>query len=191
MCSSDLQGVPHDAPLLGELVDLDLDRIRNFLASPLGRELFGSDVEAFPEIPFQWRVGEVVLHGAIDRLIRKRDGSWVVVDYKSSIQEQSLEDYEFQVASYMAAVRDREGANARVSGYLVDLFAARSIPVKSEPVDAMRKIREELGRTAENYTREGTKLKLVDRGVRGGEQCFSCPYSFHCEIGKEVVLAST
>ena len=52
-------------------------------------------------------------------------------------------------------------------------------------------LRQPLAKTASNYTPEGTKSKLVDRGVTGGEQCFSCPYSFHCEIGKEIVLAST
>lgn len=186
------QGVPPGAPELEALLAFDLERLRRFLASELAQEFFSEASAAFPEIPFQWKVGEVVLHGAIDRLVKGRDGSWLVVDYKSSIQEQSLDDYRFQVASYMAAVREHargEGETApHVTGYLVDLFAATSLKVESGHGEAMAQLRGELEETAKNYTPADTKPNLVEAGVLGGEHCFSCPYSFHCEIGKEIVL---
>ena len=162
-------------------------------ASDLGREFFSSSGKAFPEISFQWKVGSLVLHGAIDRLVQLRNGSWVVVDYKSSIQEQSLEDYRFQVASYMAAVREHAVGSGdpapHVSGYLVDLFSATALLVESEHDDAMRQLRQEIKNTAGNYTPADTKPNLLDGFVKGGVPCFSCPYSFHCEIGKGIVLA--
>jgi len=37
----------------------------------------------------KWKIAGVTLQGAIDRLIRKKDGTWIVVDYKSSILEES------------------------------------------------------------------------------------------------------
>jgi ATP-dependent exoDNAse (exonuclease V) beta subunit len=186
------QGVSPDRPELEELLQFDLKRLKRFLASPLAADFFSLASEAFPEIPFQWKVGGIVLHGAIDRLVKAADGSWLVVDYKSSIQEQSLDDYRFQVASYMAAVREHAiglGETApTVTGYLVDLFAATSLTVRSEQENAMGELRKELAETAKNYTPADTKPNLVEAGVTGGEHCFSCPYSFHCEIGKQIVL---
>lgn len=187
------QGVNPAARELGELLSVDLDRLGRFLASDLGAEFFSPDVRAFPEVPFQWSVGGVVLHGAIDRLIQKPDGTWVVIDYKSSIQEQSLDDYRFQVASYMAAVREseriRNGVAPRVRGFLVDLFAARSLEVEANLDDAIARLRAELESTAGGYTLQGVKSNLVVTVPGNGSACFSCPYSFHCEIGKEIVLA--
>ncbi|MGZ3736583.1 MAG: PD-(D/E)XK nuclease family protein, partial [Bdellovibrionota bacterium] len=187
------QGVPPEATSLPELIRFDLERLGAFLKSPSGKKFFSPASRAFPEIPFQWKVGEQVLHGAIDRLVQLDSGEWLVVDYKSSIQEQSLDDYRFQVASYMAAVREhaREmGESApHVSGYLVDLFSATSLPVESQHDNAMSHLRSELDSTAQNYTPADTKPSLVDEPGHDGTPCFSCPYSFHCKIGKKFVLA--
>lgn len=186
------QGVPPDHERLPELIELDLGVLKGFLGSPLGKEFFDGAAEAFPEITFRWRVNGVTLHGAMDRLIRKEDGKWVVVDYKSSVHDESLERYRFQVASYMAAVHAHadslDHGTGNIEGYLVDLYASASHPVEHVREDALRQLREELRSTAENYTRSGNKTSLEARGVSGGEQCFSCPYSLHCEIGIKVVL---
>ena len=190
------QGVPPDHKLLPELIALDLEVLRGFLGSPIGKEFFDGAAEAFPEITFRWRVGGVTLHGAMDRLLRRKDGRWVVVDYKSSIHEESLERYRFQVASYMAAVSAHADSidhgtglsSGNVEGFLVDLYASTSHPVEHARSNAMQQLREELKSTAENYTLNGNKKRLDERGVSGGEQCFSCPYSLHCEIGIKVVL---
>ena|GEM_PF-5040330 len=186
------QGVSLEHPRLAELIALDRALLGNFLHSEQGREFFDEAVEAFPEVTFQWKLGGVTLHGAMDRLLRKDDGSWVVVDYKSSIQEESLERYEFQVRAYMAAVSAKAQAagenKEHVKGYLVDLYSAGSHPVPFDSDDALHKLRKEMDSTAQNYTLKDNKNSLVERGVSGGEHCFSCPYSLHCEIGKKVVL---
>jgi ATP-dependent exoDNAse (exonuclease V) beta subunit len=186
------QGVSPDHPRLPELIELDLGLLRGFLSSPLGQEFFDQAAEAFPEIAFQWKVGNVTLHGAMDRLIRKRDGKWVVIDYKSSVHEESLERYRFQVASYMAAVKAHadslDHGSASVEGYLIDLYSSSTHPVGFDDIDALHQLGEELKNAALNYTPSGNKNSLEPPRVTGGEHCFSCPYSFHCEIGIKVVL---
>jgi ATP-dependent helicase/nuclease subunit A len=110
----DAQGADVELPEYHELAEKDLELLGRFLASPLGQEIFAADVEAFPELPFFWKFHGAYLQGAMDRVIRKPDGSWVVVDYKSSVLDESLEKYRFQVQSYLAAVA--EYAPAREGG---------------------------------------------------------------------------
>lgn len=183
------QGVSLDHERLPELIELDVALLRNFLLSPLGLEFFDETAEAFPEITFQWRVGEITLHGAMDRLIRKENGAWVVVDYKSSIHEESLERYRFQVASYMAAVQAQadsiDHGTAHVDGYLIDLYSAQSHPVPYESNNALRQLGQELESTSKNYTATVNKMSLEERGIVGGEHCLTCPYCAHCKIGQQ------
>lgn len=177
---------------LSQLVALDLKLLASFLGSPLGQELFSEKAEAFPEISFQWKVQLAILHGAIDRLIRRPDGSWVVVDYKSSILEESRERYRFQVASYMAAVHAHAiglgEKNPVVHGFLVDLYESKSYEVSLPIEEAAKKLGEEISALQKNYTLADSELALPARGISGGDHCFSCPYSLHCEFGRKFVL---
>jgi ATP-dependent exoDNAse (exonuclease V) beta subunit len=181
------QGVDVDHPALEQLLQLDQQLLGAFLASPVGREIFSPEVEAYPEAAFQWQYGETLVHGAIDRLLRRPDGAWVVVDYKSSISDESRERYRFQVASYMVAVeayaRSRGEASPRVLGYLVDLYDSTSHPVDVDIAGAARALAVEIARTRENYTLSDAGLAKALANLRGGDHCFSCPYSLHCEIG--------
>lgn len=186
------QGATADSPVLAELVALDSALLKKFLASEIGRELFGADVKAYPELPFEWRIGSTFLHGTLDRLIQKKDGSWIVADYKSSILEESRDRYRFQVASYMAAISAFASAKEKkpvvVKGFLVDLNEAVAYEVAADPKEAELKLELEIKNTAENYTVAAGSASLSARGIVGGEQCFSCPYSLHCDLGKKIVL---
>jgi CRISPR/Cas system-associated exonuclease Cas4 (RecB family) len=170
-------------------VELDLALLERFLSSPVGRELFAEGITAYPEAPFQWRVGGTVLFGVMDRLLRRADGTWVVVDYKSSILEESRERYRFQVESYMAAVaeyaRGQGEANPRVLGYLVDLYETKAYPVETAPAAAALRIGEEIEQVKANYTLPVEKLSGPSPGARAGAHCFSCAYLYHCDLGKE------
>jgi ATP-dependent exoDNAse (exonuclease V) beta subunit len=181
------QGVDPEHEALEELIQLDLSLLSSFLDSKLGRELFAPGIEAYPEAAFQWLKGETVVHGAMDRLIRRPDGSWVVVDYKSSILEESLDRYRFQVASYMVAVhayaQSLGDQNPQVFGYLVDLYESSSHPVDVDIAKASLYLDMEIYRTRRNYTLAEGELDFQTRGIKGGDHCFHCPYSMHCEIG--------
>ncbi len=170
-----------------ELLEMDLAVLRKFLHSPVGRELF-SEGDVYPEIPFLWSTSGVRIHGAIDRLVKKSESHWIVVDYKSSILAESLERYLFQVASYGAAIRAwlvSEGVkNPRVDGLLVNIFSAETIPVPVEEAAALAQLERELRNVQRNYTDPGAN------SPKPGEHCFSCPYSLHCAIGRETVLES-
>ncbi len=187
------QGADVESPHFSALVDIDLALLARFLRSPMGRELFSPEVEAFPELAFQWRIAGAHLQGAIDRVIRRPDGSWVVVDYKSSILEDSRERYHFQVASYMAAVaahaRLKSKDAPKVEGYLLDLFEATAYPVTVDPLQSTMVLEEEITKVRASYTLASAKNFYSGRGLQGGEHCFSCPYSLHCDLGKQIVLA--
>jgi hypothetical protein len=174
-----------------ELVNLDLELLRRFLGSELGRDLFAGDVQAFPEIPFRWKVASATLHGAIDRLIRRPSGAWVVVDYKSSVLEVSRERYEFQVASYMAAVAAHAKAGGepapQVQGYLVDLYEAEALPVTASLDAASRSLVREIESSRTNYTLARSQALQEARNLPGGKHCLKCAYCLHCEIGLKVL----
>ena len=184
------QGVPEEAEELTSLVRLDLQLLHRFLSSDLGRELFSRRALAYPEIPFQWSLSGAIVHGTMDRLIRKENGVWVVVDYKSSILEESLERYRFQVASYMAAVAEHAKGQGeavpQVEGYLVDLYESRAYPVESSPEDAAARLVLEIERLRGNYTLEDAHLAPGARGIESGEHCFHCPYSASCDLGRKL-----
>ncbi len=187
------QGVDVSHEAFKELIAMDLALLRNFLASDLGKELFSSEVEAHAELPFQWKVGTSLLHGTMDRLIRRPDGTWVVVDYKSSISDDSQERYRFQVRSYMAAVfqfaQSIGEQNPKVLGYLVDLHHSKSYPVAGDPKEHTDFIEAELRRLQKNYTLTDEEVSISLQQIQGGDHCFSCPYSLHCDLGRKLVLA--
>ncbi len=78
--------------------------------------------QTFRELPFIYRTEKRLIHGVIDMLLQRDDGSWVVVDYKSSfvdganhnkktlpLLEQHAARYHLQLGVYAAAVREQLG----------------------------------------------------------------------------------
>ncbi len=72
------------------------------------------------ELPFVFRTEARTIHGVLDVLFERMDGSWAVLDYKSSLVRgydgslRALEDharrYHLQVGVYAAAVREQLGS---------------------------------------------------------------------------------
>jgi ATP-dependent exoDNAse (exonuclease V) beta subunit len=69
----------------------------------------------YPELPFIFRTEKRILHGIIDVLLQRADGSWAVVDYKTvyvpqgtpAAAEQHAQRYALQVGAYAAAVDEQ------------------------------------------------------------------------------------
>ena len=183
------QGVEANSSDFSILLDRDIAVLEKFLFSDLGRELFSPNVTAYPEISFLWKFENSILHGTIDRLIKK-DNSWIVVDYKSSILEESLDRYQFQVAAYTAAVTSIAEKGEECNGFLLDLFSAESHPVPFEKETVLAKIQAEIKNVKRNYTLSKDELGFSERGIQPGKHCFHCPYSLHCDLGKRFVLES-
>jgi CRISPR/Cas system-associated exonuclease Cas4 (RecB family) len=184
-----MQGAREDG--LQALIEADISLLANFLHSPLGKSIFTKEEKAFPELPFTWKLGDFYLHGTMDRFIEKKD-KYLVVDYKSSILDESVDRYRFQVSSYMAAVKEwleKRGDSRSVEGYLVNLFSAQAIKVSSTGREK-EILLDELQRIKENYTLADEDCDPIKRGMVAGEKCFSCAYSLHCELGKDFVLGS-
>ncbi len=186
------QGAAEKREVLDELLNLDMQVLERFLSSEIGQKLFADSVEAFPEIPFVWSFASVKIHGAMDRLIRHSADHWTVVDYKSSILEESRERYEFQLAAYRSAIerklREDGIDNPRVDAYLVSLLTADVIPVSGYTLETEKLVSEEIIRLQENYAITETGRNPRSRGITEKDSCFSCPYVLHCDVGSEFVL---
>jgi ATP-dependent exoDNAse (exonuclease V) beta subunit len=75
--------------------------------------------QIFHEIPFFYKTDKRTIHGVLDVLLQHPDGSWTVLDYKTSYvndymgERQMLEDharrFHLQVGVYAAAVREQLG----------------------------------------------------------------------------------
>lgn len=68
----------------------------------------------FTELPFILRTDKRVIHGVIDVLFQKADGTWVIVDYKTSnVSDKTYtthaKRYHLQVGVYAAAVQQQLG----------------------------------------------------------------------------------
>jgi hypothetical protein len=69
--------------------------------------------EVYRELPFIWNNGERIIHGVVDTLLRRADGTWVIVDYKTSAlpeptQAQAADHarrFYMQVGAYAEAVQ--------------------------------------------------------------------------------------
>jgi ATP-dependent exoDNAse (exonuclease V) beta subunit len=63
----------------------------------------------YSELPFIYRQGDRILHGVVDLLLQRDDGSWAVVDYKTGyVASQPLHEharrYHLQVGAYAEAL---------------------------------------------------------------------------------------
>lgn len=77
--------------------------------------------QIYREIPFVYRSDKRIIHGVLDVLFQRQDGSWAVLDYKTShvkgyqrgVNEKLLSDhalrYHLQVGVYAAAVTEQLG----------------------------------------------------------------------------------
>jgi len=104
------------------------------------------------EVPFRAQIGGVIFRGAIDRLVRTADGTWVLIDYKTGrVRENALPakiaEYAMQMVVYRQAAEQILGQPVRA--YLYFTALDRFVPVEvdegmvlSRTVRAVERIRE-------------------------------------------------
>ncbi|MBZ0277799.1 MAG: PD-(D/E)XK nuclease family protein, partial [Anaerolineae bacterium] len=71
--------------------------------------------QVYRELPFIFQYDDHIIHGVIDILFQRPDGSWVVVDYKTSFVPhqdaaalaEHARQFHLQVGVYAAAVREQ------------------------------------------------------------------------------------
>jgi ATP-dependent helicase/nuclease subunit A len=126
---------PGDVPNLDKLLDsyawergiLDADQRRwtvaearklleNFQNSPI-YQWVSQARQLHREVPFVFKTSQRVVHGIIDTLFQHADGSWVVVDYKTSfvagandsviVLDEHARRFHLQVGAYAEAVREQ------------------------------------------------------------------------------------
>ena len=74
--------------------------------------------QVYRELPFVYQKGERLIHGVIDMLMQREDGTWVLVDYKTPFVASAADEtavatharrYHLQVGVYAAAARELLG----------------------------------------------------------------------------------
>ncbi|MGB1287424.1 MAG: 3'-5' exonuclease, partial [Aggregatilineales bacterium] len=81
----------------------------------------------YPEMPFIYRTDKRIIHGIIDMLFQRADGTWIVLDYKTSYvpdyydnREEAVQKhvkrYQLQVGAYAAAVMEQ------LNGVIPDVY---------------------------------------------------------------------
>lgn len=95
----------------------------------------------YRELPFIYRVGQRTIHGILDVLFQRPDGSWVVLDYKTSVVQgyrggsdrRLVEDharrYHLQVGIYAAAAQAQLGLDRPPDAYIHYIRAGLTIHV--------------------------------------------------------------
>ena len=121
----------HEADALKDAVRRAKRLLRDFGQS----ELYGwiqsardNNRPIYAELPFVLRTDKRVIHGILDLLFQRPDGTWVVVDYKTSyVLDHDVEDqayqkhakrYHLQVGAYAEAVRNQLGTSVAIQAYV-------------------------------------------------------------------------
>lgn len=118
------QGRPAQVVLMEHGIDDDkmAQQIDDMYARFMSCELMRDVVEERLEIPYNGRRGEFDEIGQIDRLVKKKDGSWVLIDYKTGgPSDEALEDkkqyYRGQMNAYARAVEELIGQRPKAYLY--------------------------------------------------------------------------
>lgn len=111
-----------------------------FRAAPLMRGATSDHCE----VPFRVRIGGVLFAGAVDRLVRRPDGSWALIDYKTG----GADDYAVQMTIYRRAAEEILGRPVTPYLYFVDddrwvEVAADEEKILATVLDAAREINEQ------------------------------------------------
>ena len=106
-----------DAGIAGEYQAL-YDRFR-------AAEVMQGVTDDYCEVPFRTSIGGAKFKGAIDRLVRQPDGTWVLVDYKTGVAgaddiPEKVEDYAVQLTIYRLAAEQILGEAVKPFLYFVD-----------------------------------------------------------------------
>lgn len=99
---------------IDEIVDAVKRLLANFRQSSVFKWLSSARAEHRPvhtELPFVYRASGRIIHGVMDLLLQGADGTWIIVDYKTtSIQaprQEHVRRYTLQLAVYAAAAQAR------------------------------------------------------------------------------------
>jgi ATP-dependent exoDNAse (exonuclease V) beta subunit len=86
--------------------------LNSFKNNPVYRWVSGAR-HLYREMPFVYKTGTRIIHGVIDTLLEREDGTWVIVDYKTAFVPRGVElteharRYHLQVGAYAEAVREQ------------------------------------------------------------------------------------
>lgn len=89
--------------------------VKNFMQDPIFSEI-KSAVEIHKELPITFKHNGYIIEGVIDLLYKKKDGNWVILDYKTdNIKKEEIpgyaKNYEIQLSIYALGINKILGIN--------------------------------------------------------------------------------
>jgi ATP-dependent helicase/nuclease subunit A len=120
-------------------------------------QLFGwlkSARRVYRELPFVYRTDRRIIHGILDVLFQRQDGSWAVVDYKTSfvgggtpsekLVSEHARRYHLQIGVYTAAAAEQLGVTPEAFIYYIRY--GLTIPIHTEAwQSALSKLEDDIG----------------------------------------------
>ena len=120
------------------------DEARELLASFSESEVYrmiasarAADRPLYAELPFMFRLGERVVHGVLDVLLQRADGSWAIIDYKTSdvldgSHSWHARRFHLQMGIYAAAVRQKFGLARLPQAYIHYIRGNQTVALSSQ-----------------------------------------------------------
>jgi ATP-dependent helicase/nuclease subunit A len=143
----------------------------------LSSEMMKDVIENHKELPFRARIDGTLFSGSIDRLIKKKDGTWIIIDYKTGEikpgeAKEKIKEYTIQLMIYEKAAEQITGAKVRTYAYFTDIneFQERSGD-DSETLKTVSKVVGKINKKEYRYPEcETCKRQYVDHKLIG-----NCP----------------
>ena len=144
-------------------LDLAVDEVKRLLSdfrqSKVFRWIKSARAERRPvytELPFVFRANGRIIHGVMDLLLQQADGSWAIVDYKTTeiigSPEIHVQRYYLQLAVYAAAAQAHLGLSELPATFVHYLAESRTLSVERDNcLVALRELEASMGELEQFY----------------------------------------
>ena len=144
-------------------LDLAVDEVKRLLSdfrqSKVFRWIKSARAERRPvhtELPFVYRANGRIIHGVMDLLLQQADGSWAIVDYKTTeiigSPEIHVQRYYLQLAVYAAAAQAHLGLPDLPATYVHYLAESRTLSIERDNcLAALKELEASMGELEQFY----------------------------------------
>ena len=144
-------------------LDLAVDEVKRLLSdfrqSKVFRWIKSARAERRPvytELPFVYCANGRIIHGVMDLLLQQADGSWAIVDYKTTeiigSPETHVQRYYLQLAVYAAAAQAHLGLPDLPATYVHYLAESRTLSIERDNcLAALKELEASMGELEQFY----------------------------------------
>lgn len=114
---------------------------RGYYDSFLASDFMKDFKEDHKELPFLARIDGILFSGKIDRVIKKSDGSWNIIDYKTFFlsedqMKEKAREFSYQLAIYRSAMQQLLGEEISVFAYFTSIKKFFEVELDEESIRA-------------------------------------------------------